>query len=72
MTAMSHLTDDQISRVVDFISIDSIRTYRNGGYVPSRLSKQEEVELTRVTYTTVKDAYTNPFLTTSHARNSMA
>lgn len=72
MTAMSYLTDDQIIRVVDFIAIDSIRTYRNGTYVPSRLFKQEEAELTRVTYATVKDAYMNPFLTTSQTRNSMA
>lgn len=69
---MSYLTDDQMIRVVDFIAIDTIRTYRNGGYVPSRLIKQEEAELNRVTYATIKDAYTNPFLTTSHTRNSMA
>lgn len=71
MTAMSHLTDDQMTRVVDFVSFDPIRTYRNGGYIPSRLSKQEEVELTRATYIAVKDPYINPFLTTSHERNSL-
>ena len=48
----------------------TIRTYRNGGYIPSRLNKQEEVELTRATYAAVKDPYTNPFITVAHARNS--
>lgn len=70
MSVLSHLTDDQVSRVVNFISIDSIRTYRNGGYIPSRLNKHEEVELTRATYSAVKDPYTNPYITTAHARNS--
>lgn len=72
MTTTSHLTDDQIYRVVNFIAIESIRTYRNGGYVPSRLTKHEEVELTRATYAAVKDPYVNPFLTSSHTRGSLA
>jgi hypothetical protein len=71
-TVMSHLTDDQVFRAVDFVSIDPIRTYRNGGYIPSRLSKHEEVELTRATYAAVRDPYTNPFLTVMHNRNSLA
>lgn len=72
MAVTSHLTDDQVYRVVDFVAIESIRTYRNGGYVPSRLSKHEEVELTRATYAAIKDPYVNPFLTSTHTRSSIA
>lgn len=66
---MSHLTDDQVYRVVDFASIDHILTYRSGDYVSARVLKHDEVELTAAANAVIRDPYVNPFLTIVHRRN---
>lgn len=67
-TRSSYLTDDQVSRVVDFISVESIQAYRNGTYSFAHLLKSEEVQLTEAVTRTLKDPYANPYLTLVHER----
>ncbi len=63
LTRASYLTDEQISRVVDYVSIDRIFTFRNGGYTYIPVLKTEEMQLSAAVSAVLKDPYCNPYLT---------
>ncbi|MFZ4461035.1 MAG: hypothetical protein ACOYN2_00340 [Patescibacteria group bacterium] len=68
LTKASYLADDQISRIVDYVSVDRIFTYRNGGYAYIPVLKTEEMQLSSAVSETLKDPYCNPYLTVVYDR----
>lgn len=68
LTSASHLADDQVSRVVDYVAIDRILSFRNGGYSYMPVLKTEEVALSTAVSATLKDPYSNPYLTLVYDR----
>ena len=69
ITQVSHLRDDQISRIVDYVGVDRIFTYRNGQYIVVPLLRAEESHIVSAVKDILKDPYNNAFLTVSHDRS---
>ena len=60
--------DDSLARVVDFVHIDKVLTYRSGHYAHMPVQKTDELYLIHATKETIADAYINPFLAALSAR----
>jgi hypothetical protein len=63
MSQVNQFMDESLSRIVDYVHIDRILTYRNGQYVHIPVLKNEEIYLLHTTKEILKNPYSNPFLT---------
>ena len=72
ITNTSHFRDDTISRVVDYVQIEQIATFRNGQYIQMPILKSEEAELTLAAKDILANPYNNPFLTLRFDRGTFA
>ena len=62
--------DDSLARVVDFVHVDKVLTYRSGAYLHLPVQKTDELYLIHAARETLSDAYLNPFLTSKFAREN--
>jgi hypothetical protein len=62
--------DDSLARVVDFVHVDKVLTYRSGAYLHLAVQKTDELYLIHATRETLADAYLNPFLTSQSTRET--
>jgi hypothetical protein len=62
--------DDSLARVVDFVHVDKVLTYRSGAYLSLPVQKTDELYLIHATRETLADAYFNPFLTSKYTRET--
>ncbi len=68
VTNVSQFMDESLARIVDYVHIDRVFTYRNGQYADLPVLKNEEIYIMKATKEILQDPYNNPFLTLQHER----